>query len=132
MTPLLALKIDPMIVAVTIMGVLAVYALIVSAINGSVHAAKEKEAREKQEPQPQQAPLQRTDSNGDLLRGLGLILVVLSLAFGAYTWLTFETTVETAYGKQVINFSLQHAQTLRLGGSALGVLCGVILAAVRR
>jgi hypothetical protein len=128
----LAVKIDwPLLISV-ILATCVLAWILISAINSSAHAAKEKEAREKQEPQPRPAPIQRTDSNGDLLRGLGLGLIVISLAFGAYTWLTFETTVETAMGKQVINFSLQHAQTLRLGVAALGVLCGVILAAVRR
>lgn len=119
----LAVKIDWPLLSVVLLASCVLAWMLIAAVNASAEAAK------KAKESPASVSAARP---GDLRAGLGLILIVLSLAFGAYTWLTFETTVETAMGKQVINLGLQHAQTLRLGGSALGVLCGVILAAVRR
>jgi len=122
----LAVKIDWPILLITVLGALAVYALIISAVNGSAQAAKEKPNAG--EPEPQN--VQRPDSSGDLMRGLGLMLLLLSLAFGAFTLLTFETSVETAYGKTVHNFALDSARNLRLAIAGLGILCGVILSAL--
>jgi len=67
-------------------------------------------------------------TRGEMQRGLGWYVALISFAWGVWTWFTFDITVDLPRGGAVINLALHSERLVRLGAAAVGLVVGVILA----